>query len=100
MPRLRSSLAVFHLRRQSLLRANALVLGSFFASFYLSDFPRTRSSLLLLIPAILATVGTIETVRCLTPRRNLYHAGIILCLFMDLLALTLIFFFLLFPYLF
>jgi hypothetical protein len=92
-----SSLAFFHLGRRSLIRANVLVLGSFFASFYLSGFPHTRASLLLLIPALLATVGTI---RCLTPRRNLHHASIILCLFMDLLALTLIFFFLLFPYLF
>jgi hypothetical protein len=93
-------LAFFHLGRRSLIRANVLVLGSFFASFYLSGFPHTRASLLLLIPALLATVGTIDTVRCLTPRRNLHHASIILCLFMDLLALTLIFFFLLFPYLF
>jgi hypothetical protein len=95
-----SSFALFDPRRRSLLRANLLVLGSFAASFYLSGFPLTRPNLLLLIPALVATAGTIDTFRCLTPRRNLYHAGIILYLFMDMLALCLIFFFLLFPYLF
>jgi hypothetical protein len=95
-----SSLAFFHLHRRSLVRANLLVLGSFAASFYLSGFPSTHRNLLLLLPALFATFGTIDTFRCLTPRRDLYHAGIILCLFMDMLALCLIFFFLLFPYLF
>ena len=100
MPRPLTSFAFFDLRRRSPIRANLLVLSSFFASFYLSGFPTTRSNLLLLIPALLAICGTIDTFRCLTPRRDLYHAGIILCLFMDMLALCLIFFFLLFPYLF
>jgi hypothetical protein len=93
-----SSFAFFHLRRRSLARANLLVLGSFATSFYLSGFPRTRPNLLLLLPALVAIFGTIDTFRCLTPRRD--HAGIILYLFMDMLALCLIFFFLLFPYLF
>jgi hypothetical protein len=100
LPRPISSLAFFHAGRPSLFRANTLVLGSFFATYLLAGFPRTAAHPLLLIPALLAAVGTVDTARCLTPRRDLHHAGIILCLFMDLLALTLIFFFLLFPYLF
>jgi hypothetical protein len=95
-----SSRAFFHLRRPSLVRATLLVLGSFFLSFPLSGFPHSSRNPLLLIPLLFAVAGSIDTVRCLTPRRNLYHAGIILCLFMDLLALTLISFFLFFPYLF
>jgi hypothetical protein len=95
-----SSFAVFHASRPSLIRANALVLGSFFATYLLSGFPRTPAHPLLLIPVLLAAAGTVDTARCLTPRRDLHYAGIILCLFMDLLALTLIFFFFLFPYLF
>jgi hypothetical protein len=93
-----SSFAFFNLRRKSLLRANLLVLGSFAASFRLSDFPRSRATLLLLIPAILAILGTLDTLRCVQPRWNLYHGGIILLLFMDMLAICLILFFLLFPY--
>lgn len=98
MTRLLSSFAVFNLRRRSLLRGNILVLGSFAASFPLSGFPHTRATLLLIIPAVLAFFGTFDTLRCMRPKRDLYHAGIILCLFMDLLAVCLILFFLLFPY--
>lgn len=98
MTRPLSSFAIFHLRRKSLLRANLLVLGSFAASFRLSGFPRSRATLLLLIPAVLAILGTLDTLRCVQPRWNLYHGGIILLLFMDMLALCLILSFLLFPY--
>jgi hypothetical protein len=94
-----SASAVFHLRRRSLLRANLLVLGSFIASFWLSGFPRSRATPLLLVPAILAFLGMVETVRCVRPRWDLYHGGIILLLLMDMMVLCLIFFFLLFPYL-
>jgi hypothetical protein len=93
-----SSLAVFNLRRPSLLRGTILVLGSFAASFPLSGFPQTRATLLLVIPALLAMFGTLETALCMRPKRDLYHAGVVMCLFMDLLATCLIFFFLLFPY--
>ena len=100
MTRPLSSFAVFHLRRRSLLRGNLLVLGSFAASFRISGFPRTRPTLLLIVPAILAFCGTYDTLRCLPPHRSLYHAGIVLCLLMDILAICLILFFLFFPYLF
>ena len=98
MTRPLSSFAVFHLRRKSLLRGNLLVLGSFAASFRLSGFPRSRATLLLLIPAVFAILGTLDTLRCVQPHWNLYHAGVILLLFMDMLAICLILFFLLFPY--
>jgi hypothetical protein len=93
-----SSFAFFNLRRKSLLRANLLVLGSFAASFRISDFPRSRATLLLILPAVLAILGTLDTLRCVQPRWNLYHGGVILLLFMDMLAICLILFFLLFPY--
>jgi hypothetical protein len=95
-----SSLAVFNLRRRSLLRGNLLVLGSFAASFRISGFPHNRATLLLLIPAALALLGAFDTLRCVQPHRNLYHAGVMLCLFMDMMAVCLILFFLFFPYLF
>ena len=94
-----SSFAVFHPRRRSLVRGNLLVLGSFAAAFRLSGFPRSRATLLLLIPTALAILGTFDTIRCIQPRWSFYHGGVILCLYMDLLALCLILFFLFFPYL-
>ena len=100
LPRPLSSFAVFNLRRPSLLRGTLLVLGSFVASFPLSGFPHTRATPLLAIPAVLAFLGTIDTVRCMQPRRTWYHGGVIFCLLMDILALCLILFFLFFPYLF
>ena len=100
MTRPLSSFAVFNLHRRSLIRGNLLVLGSFAASFRLSGFPNNRATLLLIIPAILAFFGTFDTLRCMQPHRNLYHAGVVLCLLMDMLAVCLILLFLFFPYVF
>lgn len=94
-----SSFAVFNPRRRSLLRGNLLVLGSFAAAFRLSDFPHSRATLLLAIPAVLALLGAFDTIRCMQLRWSFYHAGVILCLYMDLMAISLILFFLFSPYL-
>ena len=51
-----------------------------------------RATLLMLFPAACVVWGIIETARCLRPRWDLYHGGIILCLYMDLMAATLVFF--------
>jgi hypothetical protein len=94
-----SSFAIFHLRCRSLLRGTLLVLGSFAAAFPLSGFPHPHATLLLVVPTLLALFGTFDTIRCIQPRWNLYHGGVILLIFMDLMAICLILFFLLFPYL-
>lgn len=94
-----SAFAVFDPRRRSLLRGNLLVLGSLGATFRLSGFPRSRATLLLLIPTAFAMLGTFDTIRCMQRRWNLYHGGVILLLFMDVMSMCLILFFLLFPYL-
>jgi len=94
-----SSFAVFNPRRRSLLRGNLLVLGSFAAAVRLSDFPRSRATLLLAAPALLALLGTFDTIRCMQPRWNFYHGGVVLCIYMDLMAMCLILFFLFSPYL-
>ncbi|HXE06872.1 MAG TPA: hypothetical protein VN612_03170 [Acidobacteriaceae bacterium] len=95
-----TSAAVFHLRRRSLLRANLLVLGSVAMSFPLAGFPNDRRDPALIVPALLALFGTLETVRCVRPRWDLYHAGLILLLWMDMMAVCLVFFFLFSPYVF
>jgi hypothetical protein len=85
-------------RRRSLWRGNLLVLGSLLAAVRLSDFPHSRATLLLTIPAVLTFLGTFETVRCMQPRWNFYHGGVLLCVYMDLLAISLILFLLFSPY--
>jgi hypothetical protein len=95
-----SSFAVFNLRRQSLVRGNLLVLSSLAVAFRVSGFPTSRPTLWMLLPTVLAFYGTFETVRCMQPRWNFYHAGVILCVYMDLMAISLILFFFFAPYFF
>ena len=89
---------VFDLRRRSLLRANLLVAFSFVFAVYLSDFPHNRATPLLALPALVALAGTFETARCMRRRWSFYHAGVILCIYMDLMAIAAILFFLVYPY--
>ncbi len=62
------------------------------------DFPHNRATPLLILPAVAAIAGTIDTVRCMQPRWSFYHGGVLLCIYMDLMALCMILFFLLYPY--
>jgi len=89
---------LLNLRHHSLLRGNLLVLGSFLIAVMLSDFPHNRATLLLILPAIVAIIGTGETARCMRKRWDYYHAGVILCIYMDLMAVIMILFFLIYPY--
>lgn len=89
---------MLNLRHRSLARGNVLVLGSLLAAVLMSDFPHNRATMLLLLPAFLAIVGTGETVRCMRLRWGYYHAGVILCIYMDLMVLCMILFFLIYPY--
>ncbi len=89
---------LFNLRRHSLTRATALVLLSLGAAILLSDFPNNRPTLLLILPTITGTIGTADTIRCMQRNWSFYHAGVILCVYMDLMAVGMIVFFLLYPY--
>ena len=83
----------------SVLRGSALVLASLGVAWLLSDFPNNRATPLLIIPAIVAVIGGADTFRCMRhPRWDLFHLGVLLCLYMDLLAICLILFLLLYPY--
>jgi hypothetical protein len=90
--------AILDWRRHSLSRGNVLVLASLLVAVLVSGFPHNRATLLLLLPAAVAMVGTGETVRCMRKRWNYYHAGVILCIYMDLMVLCIILFFLIYPY--
>ena len=91
--------AIFHPRKRSLARGNLLVLVSVLLTVWLSDFPNNRATLLLLFPAALVILGMLDTARCLRPRWDFYHGGVLLCIYMDLMAICLILFFLFSPYL-
>jgi hypothetical protein len=88
----------FNPRKRSLLRSSLLVLCSLAIAIFLSDFPHNRATPLLVLPAIAAIAGTIDTVRCMQPRWSFYHGGVLLLIYMDLMALCMILFFLLYPY--
>jgi predicted PurR-regulated permease PerM len=90
--------SLFDLRRRSLSRGNLLVLASFFGAILLSRFPQNHPTLWLILPALIAAFGTFDTVRCMRKRWDFYHAGVILCIYMDLMAICMILFFLIYPY--
>jgi hypothetical protein len=90
--------AVFHFRARSLVRGTVLVLASLAMAFPLAGFPHPHPSLTMIVPAVLALWGTWETARCLQMRWSFYHGGVLLLLYMDVMALSMIFFLLLYPY--
>jgi hypothetical protein len=91
--------ALLNPRLRSLARGNTIVLVSLAIATPMSGFPHLRTNPLLVLPALVCMAGTADTVRCMRKRWSFYHGGVLLCLYMDLLAITLILFFLLYPYL-
>ena len=87
----------FQWREKSLLRGVLLVLASTFAAFRLSHFPHNRATPWLILPFLLACMGTGDNIRCMQPRWNWYHGGVLLCIYMDLMAVCMILFFLVYP---
>ena len=85
-------------RRRSLLRGTLLVLLSVVISLPLSHFPHNRPTPLLVLPALVAILGMLDTIRCIQRRWSFYTGGVVLFIYMDLLAVCLILFLLLYPY--
>ncbi|QEE28742.1 permease [Terriglobus albidus] len=90
--------ALLDLRQKSLLRGGLLVFGSFGAGIWLSDFPNNRATLWLILPTLLSFLGTIECIRCMRRKWSWYHGGVLLLIYADLMVITLLLFFLLYPY--
>jgi hypothetical protein len=88
----------FNPRKRSLLRGCLLVLLSLGAALLLSNFPSIHPAPVLVIPAIFAILGTADTIRCMQRRWSFYHGGVLLLIYMDLMALCMILFLLLYPY--
>ncbi len=90
--------AFLHLRCRSLVRGTVLVLVSLAASLLLSGFPHVHTEWPIVFLALAALWGTFETSRCLRLRWSFYHGGVLLLLYMDIMALTMILFLLFYPY--
>jgi hypothetical protein len=89
---------IFNPRNKSLLRGALLVLLSLGLAMVLSDFPRNRANPFLVLPALIAIAGTVDHLRCMRTRWSWYHGGVVLLVYMDLMAISMILFFLLYPY--
>jgi hypothetical protein len=95
--------AVFDYRRHSLLRANVVIFASLAVAVLISGFtptiPLIRATRWQILPFIGGLAGMVETARCIRPRWGLYHATVVLLLYMDLMILTLLGILLVYPYL-
>jgi len=91
---------LFHLRRKSLVRGIVLSLGAFAASLRLAGFPdidALHGSPWQILAALAAAWGMVETARCLERKWSLYHAGVLIMLYTELMILALTVFLCLYP---
>ena len=91
---------IFRLRRKSLVRGIVLSLAAFIASLLLAGFPHIENlhgSPWQVAAMFIAAWGMVETGRCLRGKWSLYHAGVLILLYSDLVILTLIVFLVAYP---
>ncbi|HVN93896.1 MAG TPA: hypothetical protein VMT38_09375 [Terracidiphilus sp.] len=84
-------LSIFHLRQKSLVRAILLSVGAFIASLRLAGFPSIQNlhgSYWQIVALLVAGWGMAETARCLQRKWSLYHAGVMILLYTDLMILV------------
>ena len=86
-------------RFRSLARGNTIVLSSLLIATVISRAPHLRATPLLVLPMFGCMVGMADTVRCMRKRWDFYHGGVLLCLYMDLMAIAMVLFYLIYPYL-
>ena len=89
--------AFLNLRRRSLARGSVLVFGSLLLAYVAIDIS-LRSTQLLVIPIVLSLAGAADTARCMRKRWDFYHAGVLLLLYADLMAITLLLVLFILPY--
>ena len=93
-------LDLFRLRRRSLSRGVLLALGALAASLRLAGFPfldPPRASPWQVLLAAQVFWGMVETARCLDRRWSLYHAGVLILLYSELMILAMVLFLGLYP---
>jgi hypothetical protein len=84
--------SIFRLRQRSILRAIVLALGAFAISLRMAGFPHIEdlhSSAWQFLPTLAILWAILEAARCLGRRWSLYHAGVLILLWTDLMILTL-----------
>lgn len=82
---------IYRLRQKSLARAIFLSLGAFAASLRLAGFPSIENlhgSRWQMVALLVAAWGMAETARCLKQQWSLYHAGVMILLYADLMILV------------
>ena len=85
----------FRLRQRSLTRGILLALIAFGMSLRLAGFPHIENlhgSPWQIVAAPLACWGMVETARCLERRWSLYHAGVLILLYTELMILAMVLF--------
>jgi hypothetical protein len=90
--------ALVDLRQRSLLRATLLVLGSLAAALLMAGWPNDQPSLKLAVPSLVAMLGFVDTFRCLRRQWGFYHGAVVLMLYMNVMAISIILFLFLYPY--
>jgi hypothetical protein len=96
----RPRLSIFRLQQKSLLRGIVLSLGSFATSLRLAGFPHIENlhgSDWQLLSLLFALWGMAETARCLHRTWSLYHAGVLLLLYADVMILAMVAFLVAYP---
>lgn len=91
---------LFRLRRRSLLRGIILSLGALAASMRLAGFPdadHLHASPWQFLPVLAAACGMVETARCMGRKWSLYHAGVLILLYSELMILAMVVFFWVYP---
>ncbi len=83
--------AIFQLRRPSLARGVLLAIAALAGSLKLAGFPNVaglHGSQWQIAAIVVAACSMAETARCLSRRWSLYHAGVLLLLYSDLMILA------------
>lgn len=91
---------IFRLRQRSLLRGIVLALGALAATLRLAGFPdpdHLHGSSWQFLPVAAAAWSMVDTARCLGRKWSLYHAGVLILLYSELMILAMTVFFWVFP---
>ena len=88
---MRLRFSILRLQQKSLVRAILLSVGAFIASLRLAGFPHIENlhgSHWQILALLVAAWGMAETARCLQRHWSLYHAGVLILLYTDLMILA------------